>query len=60
MGQTLDKDKVQKIVQEELEQIFEHYDLDIQEVQIDIDGSKVNVTFGLHTAGDDYIGILLD
>jgi len=60
MGQTLDKDKVKKIVQEELDQIFEHYNLDIQDIDIDIDESRVNVTFGLHAAGDDYIGLQLD
>ena len=60
MGQALDKNKVREIVQEELDQIFEHYNLDIQDVDIDIDGSKVNVTFGLHTAGEDYIGLRID
>jgi hypothetical protein len=60
MGQSLDKAKVKQIVQEELDQIFEHYNLDIQDVEIDVDGSRVNVTFGLHAAGDDYIGLRLD
>jgi len=60
MGQTLDNDKVRKIVQEELDQIFEHHKLDVKNVEIDIDESTVNVTFGLHTAEDDYIGIRLD
>ena len=60
MGQALDKDKVKQIVQEELDQIFEHYNLDIQDVDIDVEESKVNVTFGLHAAGEDYIGLRLD
>jgi hypothetical protein len=60
MGQALDRDKVKKIVEEELQEIFEHYEIDVQDIDIDIDESKVNVTFGLHTAGDDYIGLRLD
>lgn len=60
MGQALDREKVKQIVQEELDQIFEHYNLDIQDVDIDVEESKVNVTFGLHTAGDDYIGLRID
>ena len=60
MGQTLDNDSVKKIIEEELEKIVESYNLDIQSVEIDTDAKKVDVTFGLKTAEDDYIGLLLD
>ena len=60
MGQTLDNDSVKKIIEEELEKIVESYNLDIQSVDIDTDAKKVDVTFGLKTAEDDYIGLLLD
>lgn len=60
MGQALDRDKAKKIVEEELQEIFEHYEIDVQDIDIDIDEYKVNVTFGLHTAGEDYIGLLID
>lgn len=33
-------------------------DVSINNINVDIDENKVNVTFGLHTVEDDYIGLL--
>lgn len=60
MGQALNSDMVKKIVEEELEKIVESYNLDVQSIDIDVESKTVDVTFGFKTAGDGYIGILLD
>ena len=58
MGQDLDKEKVKNIIAEELDDLVHGYNIDIENIDVNIDEGKVQVTFGLHTVPeDDYIGL---
>ena len=58
MGQGLNKEDIKKIIAEELDDILQGAEVSIEDINVDLKGSKVNVTFGLHTvADDDYIGL---
>ncbi len=57
MGQGLDKEKIKRIIAEELDDLIAG-DVSIEDINVNISESKVQVTFGLHTADDDdYIGL---
>ena len=59
MGQTLNKEEIKKIIEEELRELT-NYDSDIRNIEIDIDGEdvKATVTFGIHIVDEDnYIGL---
>ena len=59
MGQTeLDKERIKKIIAEELNEMIEGYDVSVENIDVDLNESKVKVTFGLHAVDDDnYIGL---
>lgn len=58
MGSDLDKEKIKKIIAEELDDMIDAYNVSIESIDVDLKKSKVNVTFGLHTVDDDdYIGL---
>ena len=57
MGQGLDKEKIKRIIAEELDDLIAG-DVSIENIDVNINESKVQVTFGLHTVDDDdYIGL---
>jgi len=57
MGQALDKEKIKRIIAEELDDLIAG-DVSIENIDVNINESKVQVTFGLHTVDDDdYIGL---
>ena len=56
--ENLDKEKVKKIVAEELDDLVDGYNVSIEDIEVNINEGKVHVTFGLHTVPeDDYIGL---
>jgi len=58
MGQNLNKEEVKKIIAEELDDLIHGYNVSIEDIDVDIEGEKVQVTFGLHTVPEDnYIGL---
>ena len=58
MGQNLNKEEVKKIIAEELDDLIHGYNVSIEAIDVDIEGEKVQVTFGLHTVPEDnYIGL---
>jgi hypothetical protein len=58
MGQNLSKEEVKKIIAEELDDLVQGYNVSIENIDVDITGEKVQVTFGLHTVPEDnYIGL---
>jgi hypothetical protein len=58
MGQAkLDKEKIKKIIEDELNEMIDGYNVSIKDIDVDLKGAKVQVTFGLHTVDDDYIGL---
>ena len=58
MGQNLDKEKIKAIIAEELDDIIDGFAVSIEDIEVDIKKSKVQVTFGLHAVEkDDYIGL---
>lgn len=58
MGQNLTKEEIKAIIAEELDDIAGHYNINIEDINVDIEGAKVQVTFGLHTVPEDnYIGL---
>jgi CO dehydrogenase/acetyl-CoA synthase delta subunit len=58
MGQNLNKEDIEKIIAEELVELVGDYNIDIEDINVDVEGSKVHVTFGLHTVPqDNYIGL---
>jgi len=58
MGQNLDKNKIKAIIAEELENLVNDFNVSIENIDVDVEGEKVQVTFGLHTVTeDDYIGL---
>ena len=59
MGQDLDKEKVKKIIAEEIGDMLDGWDVDINDIDVDINEGKVQVTFGISTVPqDDYIGLI--
>ena len=57
MGSNLNKEEIKKIIEEELNEMF-NYNISIDDINIDIENEKANVTFGLHIADEDkYIGL---
>ena len=58
MGQDLDKEKIKKIIADELDDMVQGYNISIENIDVDIKKEKVNVTFGLHIVDEDnYIGL---
>lgn len=58
MGQNLDKNKIKAIIAEELDDLVSDFNVSIENIDVDVEGEKVQVTFGLHTVPeDDYIGL---
>ncbi|HPI81814.1 MAG TPA: hypothetical protein PK122_01075 [Candidatus Paceibacterota bacterium] len=58
MSKELNKEEIKKIIKDELDDMIGHYNVEIQEVDVDLPSQRVNVTFGLSTVDDDdYIGL---
>ena len=57
MGQDLNKEKIKKVIAEELNDLTDN-NIFVKDIDIDLENSEVKITFGLHTADDDnYIGL---
>jgi len=57
MGSNLSKEDIKRIIAEELDDLI-NGDVSIENIDVNINESKVQVTFGLHTVDDDdYIGL---
>jgi hypothetical protein len=53
----LDKERIKRLIQEELDESL-NGDFTIDDINVDIENSKVKVTFGLSVVeDDDYIGL---
>lgn len=58
MESELDKEQIKKIIKEELDDMIGHYSVNIEDIEVDLNTQRVNVTFGLSTVNDDnYIGL---
>ena len=58
MGKELNKEEIKKIIKDELDDMIGHYNVSVEEVEVDLNSQRVNVTFGLSTVDeDDYIGL---
>jgi len=58
MEQKLNKEDIKKIIEEELSDIIGGYNVQIDNIEVDTELQKVNVTFGLSTVdADNYIGL---
>lgn len=58
MGQNLTKEEIKVIIAEELNELVGDYNVSIEDVDVDIERAKVQVTFGIHTVPEDkYIGL---
>ena len=58
MGQNLNKEKIKKIIAEELKDLKGDYNFSIKDIDVNLENSEVKITFGLHTVDDDnYIGL---
>lgn len=58
MGQNLTKEEIKAIIREELDELVGDYGINIEDINVDVKGAKVHVTFGLHTVPqDNYIGL---
>ena len=58
MDQQLNKANIKKIIKDELDDMIGHYNVQIDNIEIDLNKQRVNVTFGLSTVDDDnYIGL---
>jgi len=58
MGKELNKEEIKKIIKDELDDMIGHYNVSVEEIDVDLNSQRVNVTFGLSTVDeDDYIGL---
>jgi hypothetical protein len=58
MNKELNIEEVKRIVKEELEDMIDGYSVAIEDVKVDMENQKVQVTFGLSTVdSDNYIGL---